>query len=347
MNVKSAQMAAVEWVKQYASQKDGFQGAYFSGSTVEMADHLELSVASDVDIVIVTADAEPPIKLGKFVYRGSLLDVTYLSWNQLKSVEEVLKAYHLAGSFRVNTIIADPTGQLRKLQTEVSRHFAKRKWVRRRCENARQKIEKDLRAIDPSAPLYDQVMTWLFRTGVTTHVLLVAALRNPTVRLRYLAARQVLEEYGHTALYLDLLKLLGCAHLTSKRVEYHLSELARTFDATTPVAKTLFFFSTDITTAARPIAIDGSRELIKAGYHREAIFWIVATFTRCHKILAADAPPDLQRALIPSFHAVIADLGITSTNDLIHRAEDVIQFLPKLWETTEAILSANPSIVAK
>jgi hypothetical protein len=347
MKVGFARSAAAEWVMQYASRETWFRGAYFSGSTIVLPDHAELSAASDIDVVIVTAEAEPPLKLGKFIYRNTLVEVTFLSWNQLASVDEVLTSYHLAGSFRVDTIIADPTGYLRTLQTQVSRHFADLVWVRRRCENARQKIENGLRGIDTSAPLHDQVMAWLFSTGVTTHVLLVAALRNPTVRLRYLAARDVLLEYGHDGLYLDLLKLLGCAHLPPQRVEHHLGELARTFDAAAAVAKTPFFFSTDITATVRPVAIDGSRELIRAGDHREAVFWIVATFARCHKILAADAPHDLQRALAPAFEAIIADLGITSTNALIHRAEEVIEFLPRLWETTEAILAANPGIVAQ
>jgi hypothetical protein len=341
MRLGSVRNAAAEWVMQHASRESGFQGAYFSGSTIGLPDDAQMSATSDIDIVVVTAQAEPPIKLGKFIYRNTLMEVTYLTWNQLASVEKVLTSYHLAGSFRVDTIIADPTGQLRRLQTEVSRHFAESVWVRRRCEDARQRIENGLRATDTSAPFHDQVMAWLFPTGVTTHVLLVAALRNPTVRLRYLAARNVLMEHGHADFYLDLLKLIGCAHLTPQRVEHHLDELARTFDAAAAKAKTPFFFSTDITSAARPIAIDGSRELISAGYHREAIFWIVATFARCHKILAADAP-DLQQSFVPAFDAVVNDLGITSTGDLTRRAGDVIQFLPRLWETTEALLHANP-----
>jgi hypothetical protein len=345
MRVGFARTAAAEWVMQHASREAGFRGAYFSGSTIGLPDDAELSAASDIDIVVVTAQAEAPLKLGKFVYHDTLMEVTYLSWNQLASFEEVLTSYHLAGSFRVDTIIVDPTGHLRTLQTQVSRHFAERVWVRRRCENVRQRIENGLRAIDISAPLHDQVMAWLFPTGVTTHVLLVAALRNPTVRLRYLAAHEVLMDYGHAVLYPDLLELLGCTHLSPERVEHHLAELARTFDVAAAAAKTPFLFSTDITATARPIAIDGSRELIRAGYHREAIFWIVATFARCHKILATDAP-DLQYALIPAFEAIMADLGITSTDALMSRARDVIRFLPRLWETTEAILLSNPGIVA-
>ncbi|GGF91029.1 hypothetical protein [Paenibacillus abyssi] len=344
MRVGTARAAAAEWVMQHASTEAGFMGAYFSGSTIGLPDELVMSEASDIDVVVVTEKAEPPPKIGKFVYRTTLIEITYLSWNQLASIEDVLTSYHLAGSLRMDTIISDPTGKLRRVQTQVSQHFAERVWVRRRCENARQKIEYGLRAIDISAPWHDQITAWLFPTGITTHVLLVAALRNPTVRLRYLAAHNVLNEYGHIDFYPELLRLLGCDHLTPRHVEHHLDELARTFDVTTAKAKTQFFFSTDITITARPIAIDGSRELIRAGYHREALFWIVATFARCHKILAVDAP-DLQLQLAPAFDAIVADLGITSSDSIIRRAENVIHFLPRLWETTEDLLLANPGIV--
>jgi hypothetical protein len=73
--------------------------------------------------LIVTAAAEAPLKLGKFVYLQTLVEVTSLPWRRLASVEEVLRSYHLAGSFRMDTIIADPTGQLRRLHTQVSHHF--------------------------------------------------------------------------------------------------------------------------------------------------------------------------------------------------------------------------------
>jgi hypothetical protein len=176
MKVGFARKTAAEWVRQHVGRKDWFRGAYFSGSTIGLPDDEELPEASDVDIVIVTDQDEPPLKLGKFVHRGTLLEVTYLSRHELATAERVLTNYHLAGSFRKDTIISDPTGHLHTLQAEVSHHFADRKWVRRRCEHARQKVENGLRNIDTSAPWHDQVMAWLFSTGVTTHVLLVAAL---------------------------------------------------------------------------------------------------------------------------------------------------------------------------
>ncbi|MDR7073483.1 hypothetical protein [Fictibacillus barbaricus] len=345
MRIETARSAAAEWVMKFASDESWFRGAYFSGSTVSMPDDAVLPVGSDVDVVIVTALDDPPLKLGKFTYQDTLIEVTYLAWNQLMSVDEVLSSYHLAGSFRTDTIIADPTGHLSKLLKLVSLHFAEKVWIRRRCEDARNRIENGLRGFDDSLPWHDQVTNWLFPAGVTTHVLLVAALRNPTVRLRYLAAREVLTEYGYEDVYAKLLILLGCADMSAECVMEHLSALERTFDAAAAVAKTPFFFSSDITMEARSIAIDGSREQIRNGNHREVVFWIVATFVRCHKILAVDGSAELQRELNPYFDAVLRDLGITSSDDLLRRSKEVLEFLPRLWETAERIIEANPLLI--
>ncbi|MDX3226147.1 hypothetical protein [Streptomyces sp. ME19-01-6] len=337
MKLGSARAAAARWVDRYARPEPGFRGAYFSGSTVGRPDDDELPPTSDVDVVVVTAEDDPPVKPGKLRHDGALLEISYVPWAQLAPPETVLSSYHLAGSFRTDTVIDDPTGRLRSLHARVSRDFAAPPWVRRRCQDARHRVERGLAAIDTSAPFHQQVTSWLFPTGVTTHVLLVAALRNPTVRLRYLAAREVLADHGHLDLYPELLDLLGCTHLPAARVRHHLRDLAETFDATAAVAKTPFIFSSDIAPAARPIAIDGSQDLIDRGRHHEAVFWIIATFARCHTILAADAPATHQ-ALTPPFRAAVADLGITSTADLLHRAEEVTRFLPRLWQTAEAVI---------
>lgn len=203
-------------------------------------------------------------------------------------------------------------------------------------------IEARLAALDPVAPLHQQVTGWLFATGGTAHLPLVAGLRNPTVRLRYPAARELLAGYGLDDRYRELIELLGCAELPGETVARWLDDLARTFDATAAVARTPFPFSADITPAARPIAIDGSRELIKRGDHHEAVFWIVATFARCHAILAIDAP-DLQRELAPRFLAAVAGLGIRSPAD--RRAAQVRRYLPRAWQTAELVIAANPDVV--
>ncbi|WLQ37088.1 hypothetical protein P8A18_28260 [Streptomyces castrisilvae] len=344
MRVGTARAAAVRWVAAHARSVPGYRGAYFSGSTVGRADDAELAASSDVDVVVVTEDEDPPVKPGKLRYGGALLEISYVPWAELRDAETVLSSYHLAGSFRVDTVIDDPTGGLRALYADLSPRFAEREWVRRRCLDARRRVEGRLAAFDGTAPFHEQVPAWMFPTGVTTHVLLVAALRNPTVRLRYPAAREVLTAYGRPRLYRELLELLGCADVSAEVVRHHVGEMTRTFDATVPVARTPFFFSSDLTERARPIAVDGSRELIDRGEHREAVFWIVATLARCHTVLAVDDPA-LHTARLPAFEAAVADLtGITGTADILERREEVIRFLPGLWAVAEDILAANPDI---
>jgi hypothetical protein len=193
----------------------------------------------------------------------------------------------------------------------------------------------------------DQVTAWLFATGVTTHVLLVAGLRNPTMRRRYVAARDLLVDYGHLEFYETLLEVLGCAQMGRERVEHHLTALTDMFDAAKAVVKTPFFFASDISDIARPIAIDGSWDLVERGYHREGIFWMVATYSRCQKVLYHDAPAEIQDRFSPGYRQLLGDLGITSFADLQQRSEQLKGLLPRVWEVTEAILAANPGIEDK
>ncbi|WP_406090948.1 hypothetical protein [Streptomyces sp. NBC_01013] len=347
MRVAAARAAATRWVAAYARPAPGYRGAYFSGSTVGRPGDAELPPSSDVDVMVVTEEDDPPAKPGKLRYGGALLEISYVPWAELRDPEAVLSSYHLAGSFRSDTVIDDPTGELRALYADVSPRFAERRWVRRRCLDARRRVEGRLAAFDASAPFHEQVPAWMFPTGVTTHVLLVAALRNPTVRLRYRAVRDVLIEYGQPELYPELLGLLGCAEVSERVVRHHVGELRRTFDATVPVSRTPFFFSSDLTGPARPLAVDGSVELLDRGEHREAVFWIVATLARCHTVLAVDDPA-LHAARLPAFEAAVAGLtGITCTADLLERRERVLRFLPRLEEATEAVLAANPDITGQ
>ncbi|EFG65684.1 conserved hypothetical protein, partial [Streptomyces sp. SPB074] len=178
------------------------------------------------------------------------------------------------------------------------------------------RVRNGLAAIPADAPWHRQVTAWLFPSGVTAHVLLVAALRNPTIRLRYPAVREVLVPGPDEELYEDLLGALGCARPDRARVAAHLDVLAETFDATSAVpARTPFPYAADLRPGARPVAVDGSADLVARGLHREAVFWIVATLARCHTVLAADAP-GLHRRLLPGFRDVLADLGLHGYADL-------------------------------
>ena len=343
MLVKEAKAAARQWVLEQGCQTPGFAGAYFAGSVNWLTDDAAVPATSDLDVNLVVDEPGAAPKPGKFVYRGVLLEVSHVPRDALRSPEAVLGSYHLAGGFRTPSIILDPTGALAALQDAVSREYAQRRWVRTRCEQAASGVRNYARSLDEAAPLHDQVAPCVFAAGVTTHVLLVAGLKNPTVRRRYAAARDLLAEYGRLDFHEPLLALLGCAAMDRQRVEQHLDAVAAAFDAAKVALKTPYRFGSDISDAARPISIDGSRALIERGLHREAVFWLAATYSRCRHILAADAP-DLLPRFDPGYRALLADLGIESFPDRSRRSREVEAFLPRVWEVAEAILAANREI---
>ncbi len=344
MVVKHAKDIARQWVIEEASRVPGFYGAYYAGSVNWLPDDAILPATSDVDIRVAHTPPNMPDKLGKLIYRDVMLEVSYESSNQLQSPNLVLGDYHAAGCFRTPSIILDPSGQLTKLQAAVSKDYAKHQWVHRRCEDAMNRILACLQRVNESELFHDQVSAWLFANGVITHVLLVAGLKNPTIRRRYMAAQELMAEYGHLDFYEILLSVLGCARMSQVRVARHLAALTNAFDAAKAVLKTPYRFAADISDIARPVAIDGSRELIEGGHHREAIFWMVATYSRCQHVLCHDAPVEMQDRFSIGYRQLVGDLGITSLADLQQRSEQVKELLTRVWEVAEAIMTANPGI---
>ncbi|MBJ7596621.1 hypothetical protein [Candidatus Nephthysia bennettiae] len=344
MLVGDAREIARRWVMEGGGVGD-LCGAYLAGSTSWLPASAVLSGASDVDVMVVIPDGRRLDKRGKLVYRDVLLDVSPVPGDHLCSADRVLGDYHLAGGFRTpSSIILDPSGQLTALQAAVSGDYARRRWVQKRCEHARRRVLEHLGSVKETAPIHDQVTAWLFGAGVTTHVLLVAGLRNPTVRGRYAAVRELLADCGRLEFHETLLELLGCASMSRDRVEQHLATLSDTFDAAASVSRTPLPFTSDITAAARPIAIDGSRDFIERGLHREAVFWIAVTYSRCQKILDHDAPADMKERFDPGYRQLLGDLGVTSSADIRQRREEVERLLPRLWEEAEAIMAANRAI---
>jgi len=344
MRVSDARASAREWVQEEAQSQPGFGGAFLHGSINWMADHEVLVPTSDVDLLVLNDTPPPAARRGKFRYRDVLLEVSYLPNATFATPEQILGAYHLAGSFRMTTILADPAGRLGGLHAAVAEHYARREWVRARCEDAANKVRRFLKGLDEPAQWHDHATTVLFAAGVTTHVLLVAGLRNPTVRRRYVTVRELLAAHNLLHVHEQLLELLGCRTLTPARAAGHLEAVAVLFDATAPVVATWFPFAADIAPDARSVAIDGSRELIERGLHREAMFWIAATALRCQKVLAHDGTPEQRATFLPATEALLADLGIATPPDRARRAAQIEASLPQLMATAEQIMAATPGV---
>jgi hypothetical protein len=343
VRVDEARAAAADWVQRHQAGEPGFRGAYFAGSIVELADDALLPATSDVDVVVVLAGTDTPPKLGKLQHRGVLLEVTQLPEAQLADAEAVAGTFFLAPSFRTDQVISDPTGLLRRLLVRISSRFAEPGQIRLRCDDVLRRMAATLASLGTAQPWPEQVTSCLFGVSLPTLVVLVAAQRNPTVRLRYLRARSVLQEQGRLDFYEALLAALGCAEASPVQVQRHLDRLAVTFDRAASVGVTSFFFSNDITPLSRPIAIAGTQGLIDAGDHREAVFWLLATFSRCQQILRVDAP-ELAEEHAADFDAAVADLlGCRTAADLRGRADEARALLPELHRVAAGIVGPGES----
>lgn len=343
MRADDARAIGRSWVATEAGRLPGYRGALWHGSIVDLPGDRELPASSDIDIVVVVDDPTAQPALGKIVRDGVLLDVSFVGWDEIRDAEALLANHSLAPTFRHPELLDDPTGAVGGIAARVGRDFARRARVERRCASAIGRIERNLASLSESRSFPENVMAWLFGTGITTHVLLVAGLRNPTVRKRYLAVRDLLGDVEMAGVYPELLELLGCERWTRETTGRHLDALTEAFDAAGGAIRTPVFFANDLSPAARSIAIGGSRELIEAGNHREAVFWILATWCRCMIVFCNDAP-DLEARFAPHFRATVADLGIESYGDVVARADDVLAYLPRLREVADAIMDATSEI---
>lgn len=347
LNAAEARALARQWVEREATGMPGVAGAFLHGSINEMPDHMPLPATSDVDVMLVVDGVPPALKLGKFDYQGLLLEVSFLAAADLASPEAVLVQYAIAPSLRYPSVIWDPHGRLTALQAAVARAFAQQRWVRARCEAARENVLRHAAALRDPRPYHDQVMAWLFAAGVTTHILLVAGLSNPTVRKRYLAVRHLLNEYGRADFYPTLLGLMGATHVSNAHADAHVDALDAAFDAAGAVLRTPYRFAADMQPDAKVVAVYGSRDLIRQGDHREALFWITAVYSRCMHVLTVDGTPTLVAQHAPGYHRLLADLGIHGPDDLHRDAERITATLPAVWTVAAEIMAKNPEIVAE
>jgi hypothetical protein len=95
VTVLEARALGARWTAEHREELRASRGR---SSAAWLPGDADLPATSDVDVMVVTADPQAPPKLGKLPYGGVLLDVTFLSWDQLGSGEDVLASYHLAGA---------------------------------------------------------------------------------------------------------------------------------------------------------------------------------------------------------------------------------------------------------
>ena len=280
----------------------------------------------------------------KIVVDGVALDVSPIDRAELELPERVLGAYHLAGSLRSpDSVLHDSNGWLGAIQQEVASRFGERHWVEVRCDHARQRSAGYLERMTTATGDVERMMSWLFAAGVTTHIMLTAALRNPTVRNRYPATRAMLRELGHTDMYEPLIDLLDPGKTSARKATTYVGILGPLFDRAMRSRRTWFHFADDISPAGRIGAIDGSAKLIQDGLPREAMFWIGVTTARCMAILECDDPGG-QTEFAGMFRDLAGQLRIGTADEGAARATEFQRVLPTIRQNAQLLIDERSEI---
>lgn len=287
MRVSEAIALAGRWVQETGSGFPGFRGAYLAGSINEMAREDPFPPFKDVDIYVVVEDpAGVAIPQKKFLYEGVLLEWVCQSLQEHLSPEAVLASAN-AGNVARCEILSDPTGFLESLRATVAADYARTKWIAARCEQQKYLLSNTLAQPDAHPdPVFVLGFTVLFLGGVVA----LASLRTPTVRRCLALTEELLHDHGRPDLQEDLLEVLGSARMEREQVIGHLQECGHAFDRSVEVITTPFYTSWNLDAGARRYLVDGSYEMIDAGSHREAMFWISMMHSVSHTAIQNDAP---------------------------------------------------------
>jgi hypothetical protein len=287
MKVSEAIALAGRWVEETGSGFPGFRGAYLAGSINEMAKEDPFPPFKDIDIYLVVEDpAAVAIPQKKFLHEGLLLEWVCQSLQEHLSAEAVLSSAN-AGNVAHCEILSDPTGLLASLRATVAADYALPKWITARCEQQRYLLSNTLATPDAHPdPVFVLGFTVLFLGGVVA----LSSLRTPTVRRCLALSEELLREHGRPDLQEDLLEVLGSARMAREEVIGHLEECVRAFDKAVEVITTPFYTSWNLDAGTRRYLIDGAYEMIDAGSHREAMFWISMMRSVSHAAIQNDAP---------------------------------------------------------
>ena len=346
--IRDAKRIALDWVEAEAPKIPHFRGAFLLGSVIWKDDDTPQPATSDVDIqVVVDIDKPEAIKEHglRQKYRsfmGITLETSYSPFQRFSSPESVLADFGYAAHFTRPNILADPTGELTRIQKVVEAQFTRKKWVMKRIEGTRDYAQWGLNGLH-SGSFVDRMLALWFATSIAG-LPIQADLRPPTIRKGHIVFQQVMKNIGRQDLGEALLKMYGSHSWSRMDVEVHLEELTNTFDRVVEIARSPSM-GDYINAISRPVVIEGARELLNDGFHREAMVWIGSMRTICQQTILRDVPGEEQMYFSEQYEKLLAKLGLHSLDDFRKRAEDGQQLLEELMRVAEQIVETNPKII--
>lgn len=315
MKVSQVIALAKKWIEETGSSFPGLRGAYLAGSINELGKKELFPPFKDVDIFIVVEDiaqiANPHEML---LYEGILLEAVCFSEEEYRSPETILASAN-AGSLVSCEILCDPTGFLERLRRDVVDDYAQGEWVAARCEEEKRLLFERIEELDRADSADDVLESLCWAVLYLGGFIAVACLRTPTVRRCLDLTRELLQDRGRPDLQEEILHLWGCAHLEREQVIHYLQECVQAFDRSVEVISTPFVGSYNLHAHTRPYLVDGAYEMISAGSHREAMYWISLMHLISNKAIQNDAPEDDRSHYQGGIDRLQAELGISTATE--------------------------------
>jgi len=313
MNVSQVIEIAEAWVEEEASQVPGFCGAYLAGSLSQGRKDSSFPAYSDVDIYVIVKDvSQIPVRKAKRSYKGILVDSEFQDLEEYRSPEVVLASPEYAPSIVAGRILSDPTGLLSELQQIVERGYANQTWVQARCQWEKWLVREYLAKIEPEATCGDMFEHLIWVVLGLGGLVAVAHLRPPTVRKCLVLTQELLQTQGRLELHEAVLQVWGCAHFERSDVECCLEECITAFNKAVQVIRTPFY---GIHRDVYPYLVEGSREMIDVGYHREAMFWIMLMHSLSNRAIQRDASEEERRSSQARLDQVLNRLGLGTVDE--------------------------------
>ena len=242
------------------------------------------------------------------------------------------------------SILRDDSGFLTRLHEAVAREYAQRKWVQARCEAEKREAFGKLE-LAAHIPNRVSALSLLGYAGTyVSAVLALASLKAITGRRSYVQMRRILESWGRTDLYERLLEVIGLAQTSREQAEHYLQDAAEAFAIAVQVKRTPHPFGHKMYAHLRPYLVEGSREMIRDGYYREAVGWTMAFYCSSMQIIQIDASSEITSDMQAKFCEFMRQFGLDGAIPWEERIEQAYAIFREVFMVADEIIGRNPAI---
>ncbi len=337
-----------EWFERHGRYMRGCRAAHLMGGITALPHDAPFATYRDVDIAIITSeepkDAEDLLEVS---YRNLIIEGGFYRPDRYHSAEGLLASPELAPHLAVDSVLYDPEGLLAGVQPIVAREYPRRRWVMARCEWEKRDALQMLDQLEHVESLDDYMLTLYMLVGSSLCGLLaVASLQVPTNRRCLANARELLRQAGRPELHDALLDLLGHANINRQEVDAWWEPAGAMFDRAVAVKRSPSPFGFKLHAHIRPYLVEGTRELIEGGFHREAMWVFGIAYLMCNAAIQNDGNVDEKPYYQARYHKILGSLATDTLAGRQARALRARRLADELFVVADELVACNPLVVS-